>query len=76
MRSLMPRWMRLLPFADFLAPLYYLLIAVALAGTVGALMGEVVTLVFVLPLALFVFLLWRSHIDDGYKDGNDGVDRR
>lgn len=65
--NLMPRWMRQLPFADFLAPLYYLLIAVALTGTVGALMGEVVTLVFVLPFALFVFLLWRSYIDDGYK---------
>lgn len=68
----MPKWMRSLPFTDFLIPLYYMLILVAAVGVMGALMGAPITLLLVLPLALFVFLLWRSYIDDGYRNGNDG----
>lgn len=65
--NLMPRWMRQMPYSDFLAPLYHILLLVAVLGLVGALAGEMVTLLFVLPFLLFVFALWRTYIDDGYR---------
>lgn len=70
--NLMPRWMRQLPFADQIKSLYYLLLATALLGLVGTAIGPAICLILILPFALFVFLLWRTYIDDGYKEGKDG----
>lgn len=72
MRSLMPRWMREFPFADQIDFIYHLSLVVAALGVMGALMGVVGGLVLALPFALLVFLLWRTYIDDGYKEGGDG----
>lgn len=78
--NLMPKWMRELPFAGYLAPIDGFLFGIGLLGLLSIVLFFVDRDPFLLvqgvglwlPFAFCRFLLWRLYCDGGYKEGKDG----
>lgn len=72
---MIPGWLRELPFWDGISPTFYMALSCACGGLAIVLAGialweDALVLIGMAPISLFLiflFLLWRSHVDGGYR---------
>jgi hypothetical protein len=72
---MIPKWLRELPFWDSISATFRVAFFVAamgilliLAGCIKSDVGIVAAgLLAAFPFLTFLFLLWRTHVDDGYR---------
>lgn len=72
---MIPKWLRELPFWSSISATVYVALFAAVMGALMALVGwwrgdvEIVGggLIAMTPFAVILFLLWRTYVDDGYR---------
>lgn len=73
MKSIVPAWIRQMPFGRHISPLWVLMLVVAIMGLTTVGLGIlahdpvwIMGLIAVIPFLFLNFLLWRTYRDDGY----------